>query len=89
MARTRLSEQIEEIENDVASLHEADKAAEILLLRVRNPADRSEIWIIRQAIARVQQRAGTRRAQVSPKRSHQGDSPLLSTYPTTTPREEH
>lgn len=68
MARTRQSEVIEEIEDDVASLSEADEAARILLLRVSNPDNRFEIWIIRRAIARVKRRAGTRRARVSPKR---------------------
>ena len=69
MARTRQSEMLEEIEDDVASLSEADEAARILLLRVWNPDDVREIWIIRQALARVKRRARTRRARVSPKRS--------------------
>jgi hypothetical protein len=69
VARTRQSEILEEIEDDVAFLDEADEAAEILLLRITHPDDVREIRIIRQALARIQHRADIRRARTSPKRS--------------------
>jgi len=74
VARTKQSEILEEIEDDVASLHEADSAAHILELRLANPADIREVWIIRRALKRVKQRADARRARASAKRSVQ-DSP--------------
>lgn len=63
MARpTRAQEQeIEEVESDLAALSEADEAARILALRLREPHDIAEIKRIRQAIDRVRARAKQRR----------------------------
>lgn len=54
---------IADIENNLASLSEIVEAAEILLRRLRSPADLAETQRILSAVERIQAREKERRAQ--------------------------
>ncbi len=57
-------QEIEGVESDLAALSEADEAARILALRLREPHDIAEVKRIRQAIERVRTRAKQRRDRI-------------------------
>ena len=63
MAGRMADPEIAQSEDNLASLSEIEQAAQILLARLRNPADREEAQRILSAMERIRTREWARRAR--------------------------
>jgi predicted AAA+ superfamily ATPase len=63
MAGRQPDPEIAQSEDNLASLSEIEQAAQILLARLRNPADREEAQRILSAMQRIRTREQARRAR--------------------------
>lgn len=63
MAGRQPDPEIAQSEDNLASLSEIEQAAQILLARLRNPADREETQRILSAMQRIRTREQARRAR--------------------------
>ena len=82
MATKESDKEIERLENDLASLSEADEALRILLMRARTREDLDELIRIRTALHRVWIRAMDRRQQAGRRLEDEHDPSRPEDTPT-------